>query len=170
MDLGLPELSGMEATRRIRGLDGGEEVKIVAITASAFASEREAVVSAGFDDFAFKPFRPGEIFGCMAHHLGVRFGPAEAVVRSSASNPEVLRPEALAALPIKFRLKLKDAVTSLNNEQIMSLIDEVEGEDEALGRALRHLGKRYAYTEILTAIARAERESACPSSGSENVS
>jgi DNA-binding response OmpR family regulator len=77
MDLGLAQLSGTEATRRIRQLDGGTETKIAAITASASASEREGVRSAGFDDFAFKPFRQTEIFFCMARHLGVRYSSSE---------------------------------------------------------------------------------------------
>ncbi len=73
MDLGLPQFSGVEATRRIRRLDGGAEVKIAGITASAFPSEREEVMRAGFDDCIFKPFRRTEIFFCMARHLGVRY-------------------------------------------------------------------------------------------------
>jgi CheY-like chemotaxis protein len=77
MDLGLPHLTGTEATQRIRRLDGGAEIKIAAITASAFASEREEVIRAGFDDFAFKPFRQTEIFVCMARHLGVRYSSSE---------------------------------------------------------------------------------------------
>ena len=77
MDLGLPQLSGTETTPRIRQLDGGAEVKIAAITASAYASERDGVIRAGFDDFAFKPFRQTEIFFCMARHLGVRYSSSE---------------------------------------------------------------------------------------------
>ena len=77
MDLGLPQLSGMEATRRIRQLDGGAEIKIAAITAAADASERDGMMRAGFDDFTFKPFRQTEIFFCMARHLGVRYSSSE---------------------------------------------------------------------------------------------
>jgi len=77
MDLGLPQLSGTETTRRIRQLDGGAEIKIAAITASAYASERDGVMRAGFDDFAFKPFRQTEIFFCMARHLGVRYSSSD---------------------------------------------------------------------------------------------
>jgi CheY-like chemotaxis protein len=77
MDLDLPQLSGTEATRRIRQLDGGAEVKIAAITAAADASERDGVMRAGFDDFTSKPFRQTEIFLCMASHLGVRYSFSE---------------------------------------------------------------------------------------------
>jgi CheY-like chemotaxis protein len=77
MDLDLPQLSGMEAARRIRQLDGGAEIKIAALTAAAYASERHGVMRAGFDDFTFKPFRQTEIFLCMARHLGVRYSSSE---------------------------------------------------------------------------------------------
>ncbi len=73
MDLGLPRLSGPEATRRIRQLDGGAATKIAAITAAADASERDGVMRAGFDDYTSKPFRQTEIFLCMARHLSVRY-------------------------------------------------------------------------------------------------
>ena len=73
MDIRLPVLSGSEAATRIRQLDGGEEVKIVAVTASAFTSQRDEVLKAGFDDFLRKPYRSQEVFDCMARHLGVRY-------------------------------------------------------------------------------------------------
>ena len=77
MDLWMSQLSGAEAARRIRQLDGGAETKIAAISASAYASEHDGVMRAGFDDITFKPFRPTEIFFCMARHLGVRYSSSE---------------------------------------------------------------------------------------------
>ena len=77
MDLGMPQLSGIETTRRIRQLEGGAEIKIAAITASADVSERDGILRAGFDDFSFKPFRQTEVFFCMARHLGVRYSSSE---------------------------------------------------------------------------------------------
>uniref|UniRef100_Q021V8 histidine kinase n=1 Tax=Solibacter usitatus (strain Ellin6076) TaxID=234267 RepID=Q021V8_SOLUE len=77
MDLDLAEASGTEATRRIRLLDGGADVKIAAITAAADASDRDEVMHAGFDDFTFKPFRQTTIFFCIARHLGVRYASSE---------------------------------------------------------------------------------------------
>ena len=73
MDLQLPEMSGTEAARRIRELEHGGTVKIAAMTASAFESDREHVLAAGMDDFVCKPYRPAEVFDCLARHLPVRF-------------------------------------------------------------------------------------------------
>jgi CheY-like chemotaxis protein len=83
MDLGLPQLSGTEATRRIRQLDGGAGIKIAAITAFGDALERDGVKRAGFDDIAFKPFRRTEVFFCMARHLGVRYSSSEGMGNQS---------------------------------------------------------------------------------------
>ena len=57
MDIRLPVMGGVEAAQEIRALEGGREVKIVALTASAFAKEREDVLAAGLDDFLRKPYR-----------------------------------------------------------------------------------------------------------------
>jgi signal transduction histidine kinase/CheY-like chemotaxis protein len=73
MDLLMPEMTGIETARRIRELPEGRNVKISAITASAFVSEREQVLSAGMDDFVRKPYHPEEIFLCMERHLGLRY-------------------------------------------------------------------------------------------------
>ena len=57
MDWRMPVMDGLEATRRIRALDGGREVKIVALSASVFKEEREQVLAAGVDDFVPKPIQ-----------------------------------------------------------------------------------------------------------------
>ena len=57
---------------------GGRDVKIAAVTASGLDSQRKEVLAAGLDDYVSKPYRPDEIFDCMARHLGVRYRRAEA--------------------------------------------------------------------------------------------
>jgi signal transduction histidine kinase/CheY-like chemotaxis protein len=60
MDIQMPELDGMEATRRIRAL-GGRQPRIVALTANTTNAERAAAFSAGVDDFLAKPLDPAEL-------------------------------------------------------------------------------------------------------------
>ncbi|MFA6922082.1 MAG: PAS domain-containing protein, partial [Gallionella sp.] len=78
MDRRMPVMDGIEATRRIRGLSGGSDVKIVAVTASAFTEQRDEMLAAGMDDFVRKPYRFNEIYECLSKQLGVHYTYADA--------------------------------------------------------------------------------------------
>lgn len=154
MDVRMPEMGGMEATRRIREMEGGREVKIAAMTASAFMSERGAVMASGMDDFVGKPFRVREVFECMEKLLGVQYS------QGAPAEPCLLRPAALAELPRQMRRELADAVVSLDQQRIQSAIDKVKQVDQASASALSRLVEGLSYTAILSAIETAETEAA----------
>ncbi len=63
MDVQMPDMDGLEATRRIRAREVGanHHVPIIALTATAFAEDKKACEEAGMDDFLTKPFRRDEL-------------------------------------------------------------------------------------------------------------
>ena len=69
MDLRMPKMDGLEATRRIRRTPGFETVVILAISASSFEHNRKECTDAGADGFLSKPFRINRLLELLRDHL-----------------------------------------------------------------------------------------------------
>jgi len=69
MDVQMPELDGIEATRRIRRITGCASLPIIAVTAGALPAERELVLDAGVNDVISKPFDPEVVVASLRKHV-----------------------------------------------------------------------------------------------------
>jgi PAS domain S-box-containing protein len=69
MDMQMPRLDGLDATRRIRVIPGYANLPIIAMTANAFAEDRERCMEAGMSDFITKPLPAPELYKALLRNL-----------------------------------------------------------------------------------------------------
>jgi len=67
MDIKMPEMDGLEATRKIRTFNN--DIPIVALTAYAMSDDREISLEAGCNDYISKPVRRSRIFSVLSRYL-----------------------------------------------------------------------------------------------------
>ena len=148
MDRRMPDMDGIAATKAIRQLPGGQDVKIVAVTASAFLEQRDEMLTAGMNDFVRKPYRFNEIYDSLTRQLGVRYTYAETPTATETEDI-ALSAERLAILPQALRNELKSALESLMGERIEAALEQVKPHDEVLHKTLSRLVENYDYPSIL---------------------
>lgn len=153
MDRRMPVMDGLEATRKIRQLPGGDTVKIIAVTASAFLEQRAEMMAAGMNDFIRKPYRFNEIYQCLSEQLGTQFSYAQSEQAAQPTN-DVLLPEQLQQLPAQLRAQLLQALETLEEDQIQPMIDQVANYDVQLHKVLMDKANKFDYPAILSALKR----------------
>lgn len=155
MDMRMPVMDGLEATRRIRSVerrDGGPHVPVLALTASAFDHDRDRILSAGCDDVVTKPFREEVIFAKLAEHLHVRFRREETVTAATEGQvaPGANGLQGLDELDPDWRLRFRAAILQGDVQTAHSELDRLG--DNSPAPALRRLVQTYQFDEILDAL------------------
>jgi CheY-like chemotaxis protein len=92
MDINMPEMDGLSATRAIRALPGTADLPIIALTANAFQNDRNACFAAGMNDFIAKPVSPAVLQEKLMRWLPE----PDAAQRSERSGEEAATPGATA--------------------------------------------------------------------------
>jgi PAS domain S-box-containing protein len=150
MDMRMPVMDGYQATRRIRALPGGVEVRIAALTASAFEEDRAAIIEAGCDDVVAKPLVEARIFEVMGRLLGLRY-----LYDTEAELPppaDAITLAGLAGLPEELTLALRGAVEALDLDSTRAVCARIARVNPELAARLEGLIDAYRFDAILQAL------------------
>ncbi|MFN7937361.1 MAG: response regulator [Bryobacteraceae bacterium] len=151
MDVHMPVLDGLQATRRIKSDPKGEETKVIILTASAMEDQRRTALNFGADDFLAKPCHEEELLEKIATHLDILYD-----YQTIAGDTEGIAPDfsalaqRLARLPRTWIDELRQEILGGHKPRIDRRIDQIgEGGDPGAATALRNLADRYEYDALL---------------------
>jgi PAS domain S-box-containing protein len=149
MDVHMPVMDGLEATRRIKADPRGKETAIVVLTASALDEDRRVVTQSGADDFIAKPCREDELLEKIGVLLNLAYDYEEISQAEDKPSGMAALGAALAQLPIELVEELRNA-TSIGNKKLLDkLILRVPATGDArAARSLQELADKYQYDDL----------------------
>ena len=158
MDIRMPVMDGLEATRMIRKMDADlGRIPIIALTAHAFEDEKDNILAAGCDDLVRKPFREEEIVDVMERYLGVEFMYQQDGKKTGAETPDTksgtdltdisgLSSMISSGLEAEARNALAEAALLLDAKKCLEIVSKA-GNSE-LESAVRAMVENFRFEEL----------------------
>ncbi len=150
MDIRMPVIDGLDATRHIKAIDSGTQTKIIAVTAHALEKERREILAAGCDDFIRKPYRDVEIIDALKKHLGTRFVYEEEP--PSADRAQPLNTADLTDLPAALLNELEQSLVRLDRGAVNRAIEAIGADHPSQADVLRAVAEDLQFGRILRMI------------------
>jgi PAS domain S-box-containing protein len=153
MDMLMPRMGGAEAIRQIRATPAGQSTFILAVSASAFAENRQQALAAGADDFLSKPFREADLLETLRAPLGVEYisvdVPALRTPGTMVTHPNGSVHPTLAQIPFALREQIHAAAVNADYDRLMALADELAVLDADGAHVLRQTVERFDYQKLI---------------------
>jgi two-component system sensor histidine kinase/response regulator len=131
MDVQMPDVDGLQATRTLRSLPEGRLVPIIAMTANAFGEDRQACIDAGMNDHVAKPVDPSLLYATLLRWLPAR----EAIVG---------KPVVAAAPELDFAAGLRARLATIEGFDIERGLEMFDGRMDHYLPVLRLFSRSYA--------------------------
>ena len=151
MDVRMPVMDGLQATREIRSRSGSS-VCIIALTASAMEEDKRLAAAAGVSGFLSKPVVEPELWAALQEHLHLKFRYAAETPpdqRLAIGDERALDSDTIQELPASFRSELAEAVRNGDKDRIDRLLETIDGPGRSCGLAMKELADRYEYDTIV---------------------
>ena len=154
MDVQMPVMDGIEATRRIRDIEDGKDVRIVGLTAHAMDFEKQEILEAGFDEVIEKPFRHEDIFEALTRNLDIHFIYTSRYGEKGVEKNRKFEidEDELKSLPLPLVKRLLEAVELLDRSLCLGVTTEIRGINPGLADRLALMVKRLQFKELLTVL------------------
>ncbi|RFP21526.1 PAS domain-containing sensor histidine kinase [Duganella sp. BJB488] len=156
MDWRMPALDGLSATRQIRANAAGPQPRVVMLTASAYAEEREEALAAGADEFMRKPVEQEQLYAVLEQQLGLQFMRRHHSARQPLPPP--LSRADLGLLEPALRQQLKTALQELNLPRVALLLAPLPLELAEVVERIEHMIRLHQYPQLCGLLDEADNE------------
>ena len=145
MDIRMPDVDGIQAIQAIRASDSGNDIPIIAVSASVFEDDKDHVLSAGADDFVAKPVQEADLFQKIGRCLNIdyRFESSSSDAMGNLSELPDLTEARLSELPENLLAEMGAAVDGGYMERLSELAHIAADHSPTISRQLMDLVQRY---------------------------
>ncbi|MCZ6634875.1 MAG: ATP-binding protein [bacterium] len=143
MDIRMPVMDGPEALDRLFQTHGKDATKVVAVTASVFAHQRESYLEMGFKEFLSKPLPKEKIYACLSDQLGVDYELGEKILPDSPAEASQEVDWKDLQLPSDLHSDLMTAVDTHSITQLRTSLEQLAEESPELANHLTELARGF---------------------------